>query len=86
MFSKASELKPYGPAFSSVELKSQLDNNNYLRPLIEDAPYARSARIASRAGNRTAIAGMKTAVNSMLERADPVQVMKVLKDTVTNTR
>ncbi len=85
-FSKASEVKPYGPAYSSSSLKAQLDENPFLKPLLQDAPYAMSGRIAARAGNRTAVAAMKTAVNTMLDRGDPVAISTALKDAVTNTK
>jgi multiple sugar transport system substrate-binding protein len=89
IFSNASTTKQYGPAFSAVELKSQLDSNQYLKPLLDDAPYAMSGRIAGRAGNRAAVAAMKTAVNTVLDKESNTSmedIMSMVKQEVTNTR
>lgn len=52
MYAKASEERPFGTPYARKSLASSLENHEYLGPIIKSAPYARSAEIAGRSGNR----------------------------------
>lgn len=89
LFSEASKNRQYGAPFAATDLKGQLDSNEMLAPLIYQAPFAASGKIAARSGNKTAVEAIKGAINEVLNspsRADPAEIMSKVKETVTNTR
>ncbi|OGC77729.1 hypothetical protein A2619_03565 [candidate division WWE3 bacterium RIFOXYD1_FULL_39_9] len=87
LFSENSAFRKFGSPYSSTALKSQLDSNPYLKPVLDTAPYASTGRIAARAGNKSAVEALRTAVNEMsIPTADPAAVLKTAKDAIVNTR
>lgn len=82
LFSEASKNKPYGPAFSSMDLKAQLDTNQYLKPLLDQATFAASGIMAARSGNKTSIDAMRGAVDSLLDGSKQTTV----QDAVTTAK
>ena len=66
LFSEASKVRLFGAPFSRVSLAQQLQNNAYLKPVVDTAPYAKSAEISSRAGNKKQIDVLTTAVTEVL--------------------
>jgi multiple sugar transport system substrate-binding protein len=89
LFSEDAKTKQYGPAFASMDLKSQLDTSPYLKPVLDQASFAVSGKVAARAGNVGAVNALKDAVNAMLDTNSPAkvdEVAKVVKEKVTNTK
>lgn len=66
-FSETSKYLPFGSPYSLVSLSPQLNDNPYLSPVLETAPYAETGEIAARAGNRRQVDALKAAVNSILQ-------------------
>ncbi len=66
-FNEASNYRYFGAAFSRVSMASELELNEYLQPLLEMAPYAKTAEIASRAGNKKQEDALYEAVESVLD-------------------
>lgn len=66
MFSEASKLRPFGVPFARVSVAPQIAGNQYLKPLIDTAPFAQTAEIAARAGNNKSADLFKEAINAVL--------------------
>jgi ABC-type glycerol-3-phosphate transport system substrate-binding protein len=66
MFSEASKIRPFGAPFARVSLAPQLDSNQYLKPLLGAAPFAKTAELAARAGDDKVTDLLKGAVNAVL--------------------
>jgi ABC-type glycerol-3-phosphate transport system substrate-binding protein len=67
MHQEASSVRPFGTAFSLTSIASELDLDPYLAPVLDTAPYARSAEIAGRSGNRLQETELAKAINSILD-------------------
>jgi ABC-type glycerol-3-phosphate transport system substrate-binding protein len=65
LFSKASEYRQYGAPYSLVSLSSQISTNLYLKPVLVSAPFAKTAEIGGRVGNKKQVTALKEAVNSL---------------------
>jgi len=89
LFSEASKNRVYGAAYSAKDLKAQLDGNQYLKPLVSQAEFASSGRIASRSGNKSALEALKD-VFTQLEMAGNSKKIDALmaeaKEKITNTK
>ena len=66
LFSEASKVRPFGPIYSNITLAQNLSTNGYLKAAVESAPYAKTAEIAGRSGNRRQYDALKQAVNDVL--------------------
>ncbi len=89
LFSEASQYRKYGPAFASMDLKSQLDANQYLKPVLDQANFATSGKVSARSGNATAVAALKDAVNAILDiknQSKIAEIMATVKEKVTATK
>ena len=87
LYSENSVYRKFGSAYSSVTLRSQLDSNPYLKPLLDMAPFASTGRITARSGNKTAVDALFTAVNEVaVTKSDPAVVLKTAKDKVINSK
>jgi ABC-type glycerol-3-phosphate transport system substrate-binding protein len=65
LFSEATKTRPFGSIYSNVTLAQNLSTNGYLKAAIETAPYAQTAEIAGRSGNRRQYDALKQAVNDV---------------------
>ena len=66
LFSEVSKIRPFGSIYSNKALSQNLLTNGYLKPAIESAPYAKTAEIAGRSGNRRQCDALKKAVNEVI--------------------
>ncbi len=83
LFNSASKDRPFGPAYARVDLASTLTNHEYLGPLVKTAPFAQSAEIAGRSGNRLQEEELKKAVNTVLSGDLTVEeALKAAKETL----
>jgi hypothetical protein len=72
-----------------MDLKSELDTNQYLKPVLDQASFAASGKVAARSGNVSAVNALKDAVNMMLDtsaQAKPEEIMTTVKEKVTNSK
>lgn len=83
LFSEASKIRPFGAAYSRVSLGTQLQNNVYLKPLVDTAPFAKSAEISARSGNKKQVDALRTAVNEVLGGATAEDALKKAKEAIT---
>lgn len=89
LFSEASKNRQYGPAFASMDLKSQLDTSPYLKPVLDQASFATSGKVAARVGNVSAVNALKDAVNTVLSSTGQIktdEVARVMKEKITTAR
>ncbi len=70
-FNEASKYRVFGPPFALSSLAPQI-SNPLLKPLLDMAPYSKSAEIADRAGNRKQVTALKDAVNAVLSGSSGV--------------
>lgn len=64
-FNEVSKYRVFGPPFALSSLAPQI-SNPLLKPLLDMAPYSKSAEIADRAGNRKQVTSLKDAVNAVI--------------------
>lgn len=91
LFNESSKYRPYGAPFSSVNLASQAGqsaSSQYIKPVLNTAPFAKSSIFAGRSGNNAEVEALRTAVNTVLsdDNVSPEEVLKTCKDTITGTR
>ena len=90
LFNEASKYRPYGAPFSSVNLSSQAGqsaSSQYIKPVLNTAPFAKSNIFAGRSGNNTEVEALKTAVNAVLSgEVTSEQALKTCKETITGTQ
>lgn len=79
LFSEVSKIRPFGSIHSNVNLAQSLVSNSFLRPAIETAPYAKTAEIAGRSGNRRQYDALKKAVNDVLGGRSPQEALTEAK-------
>jgi ABC-type glycerol-3-phosphate transport system substrate-binding protein len=65
-FNSSSNYRGFGSPYARRDLSEELALNDYLRPYVLDAPYAKTAEIAARAGNARQEEALKEAVESVL--------------------
>lgn len=68
--------RAFGSAHALTSLASSLTNHEYLGSLINSAPFAKSAEVAGRSGNRVQEEELKTAINAIL--SDDLTVAEAL--------
>lgn len=83
LFSEVSKIRPFGSIYSNVGLAQNLSTNSFLRPAIETAPYAKTAEIAGRSGNRRQYDALKQAVNDVLAGKSAGEALGVAKETIS---
>jgi ABC-type glycerol-3-phosphate transport system substrate-binding protein len=66
LYASAAGKRPFGAAYALTVLSSDLQNHEYLGSLVRTAPYARSAEIAGRSGNRVQEEELTKAINMIL--------------------
>jgi len=79
IYSEASKLRPFGSIYSNVTLAQGLSTNGYLKPAVETAPYAKTAEIAGRAGNRRQYEALQKAVNDVLAGKSSAEALSTAK-------
>lgn len=86
MFDQASKFRTYGAPYSSVALASQASSGpsaNYIKSVLDTAPFAVSGYFTGRSGNAFQVDALKTAVNStLLQGVRPEQALTTLKNTL----
>jgi ABC-type glycerol-3-phosphate transport system substrate-binding protein len=89
LFNEASKYRPYGAPFSSVTLAQQAGqsaSSQYIKPILNTAPFAKSSVFAARAGNTTEVEALRTAVNAVLSgEVTSEQALKTCKETIVGT-
>lgn len=83
LFSEASKIRPFGSIYSNVTLAQNLSTNGYLKAAIESAPYAKTAEIAGRAGNRRQYDALKQAVNDVISGKSAGEALSTAKTVIT---
>ena len=78
LYSSASKERPFGAAHALTTLAQELSNHEYLGAYVQTAPYAQSAEIAGRSGNRVQEDELLKAVNSMLLEKKPLTAAEAL--------
>jgi ABC-type glycerol-3-phosphate transport system substrate-binding protein len=77
MFSEASKIRPFGAPYARVSAAPQLSANTYLKPVLDEAPFAKSAELSARAGDDKVTNALKDAVNAVLKgSANSVTALK----------
>lgn len=86
-FEEASKFRPYGPAYSSKNLKQDLAGNQYLSPLLQQADFAKSSILATRSGNKTANDSLGLLFTNMFtnRKADINVELKAFKEKLSTT-
>lgn len=79
LFNEASKYREYGSPYSVTSLKSELDSNDFLRPLLETASFSKTGILAARAGNKGANDSIKVVVNTALKRGNISDALKDAK-------
>ena len=82
VFSEASKFRKYGAPYSLVSLAPQLSSQEFLAPIVNTAPYAKSFDIASRSGDDIEENAIKTAINAVLTGQTPDVALKAAKQTI----
>jgi multiple sugar transport system substrate-binding protein len=82
LFSEASKTRPFGSIYSNVTLAQNLSTNGYLKAAVESAPYAKTAEIAGRAGNRRQSDALKQAVNDVISGKTVSEALATAKTTI----
>jgi len=82
-FDQSSSFRDFGSAYARVDLADELALNDYLRPYVLGAPYARTAEITGRSGNDRQIEALKTAVNAVLNGTDAATALTQAKATMS---
>ncbi len=65
-FNDSAERRGFGSPYARTDLAEELALNDYLRAYVQDAPYARSAEITARSGNRRQVDALREAVEAVL--------------------
>ncbi len=81
-YSEASKYRAYGAPYSLTSLAPELETNPFINPVLQTASHAKTAEIASRAGNRRQVDALREAVNSLLVSggaATPEEVLTKVK-------
>jgi len=82
LFNQSASYRDFGSVYARVDLADELALNDYLRPYVLEASYAKSAEIAGRAGNDTQVGALKSAVNAVLSGTDAATVLTQAKATM----
>ena len=82
LFNQSASYRDFGSVYARVDLADELALNDYLRPYVLGASYAKSAEIAGRAGNDTQVGALKSAVNAVLSGTDAATVLTQAKATM----
>jgi multiple sugar transport system substrate-binding protein len=82
LFSEASKIRPFGSIYSNVDLAQNLATNGYLKAAVESAPYAKTAEIAGRAGNRRQYDALKQAVADVIAGKSAGEALTSAKTTI----
>lgn len=83
IFSKESEIRPFGSIYSNKGLASGLTTNTYLKPAIDTASNASTLEIAGRSGNRRQVDALKTAVNDIISGKPVKDTLVIAKATIS---
>ena len=78
-YDEATKVRPFGSLYSLKSLENEV-GDEYLRPVLEMAPYAKTLPIAARAGNGTAVDALKTAVNSVISGETSEDALTIMKE------
>ncbi len=76
LYSDASQVRKFGAPYARTGLASQLSTNKYVKPYLDIAPFAKSGVIAARAGNKTAVDTLVTAINDVLGGKSAEEALK----------
>lgn len=66
LFNASSNYRGFGSPYSRKDLADELALNDYLRPYLLDAPYAKTEEISARSGNARQEESIREAVNAVL--------------------
>ena len=66
LFNEASKVRSFGSPYARVDLGQEIQANPYIGPAVVTAPFAKSAEVAGRAGNRRQVEALKKAVNDVI--------------------
>lgn len=80
LFDEGAKYRLYGVPYSSTALSGQLSTNPFLDPLLTSAPFARSAEITDRSGNKRQVEALREAVNAVLNGGDAGDALKKAKE------
>lgn len=80
LFDEASKIRKFGTPFALTSMAGQASANEYLKPLIDTATFAKSAEIGGRAGNRKQVTALQNAVNDVLNGENPSNALKAAKE------
>lgn len=84
LYASASKDRPFGAAHARLDLASTLTNHEYLGPIVKTAPFAKSAEVAARSGNRNQEDELKKAVNAVLSGdVTPEEALKAAKEAIS---
>lgn len=90
LFNESSKYRPYGAPFSSVTLASQAGqsaSSQYIKPVLNTAPFAKSSVFSARSGNNTEVEALRTAVNAVLSgEITSEQALKTCKEAILGTQ
>jgi len=90
LFNESSKYRPYGAPFSSVSLASQAGqsaSSQYIKPVLNTAPFAKSNVFAARSGNATEVEALRTAINEVLSgEITPEQALQTCKAKISGTQ
>ncbi|MCA9308098.1 MAG: extracellular solute-binding protein [Patescibacteria group bacterium] len=88
IFSEASKLRPFGTPYAAQTLANEQKTNEFIAPYLQMAPYAASAEISARSGNRRQETALSDAVNAALQYRssndlDVSEIMSTVKQTLS---
>jgi ABC-type glycerol-3-phosphate transport system substrate-binding protein len=66
LYTQASKTRLFGAPYARVDMAGDLYDNDYIRPILDTAPYATISEISSMSGNRRQVEALDTAVTSVL--------------------
>ena len=82
-FNEVSKSRSFGSPYSRVDLAKELNDNPYLGPILDMAPYAKTGEIAARSGNRRQVTALRDAVNSILGGTDVASALVKAKEDIS---
>ena len=83
LFRESSKTREFGAPYSLVAMANELSGDPFLGPVIQTAPFAKSAEIAARSGNRLQEEALKKAINDILSnQATIAEALQEAKNTM----
>lgn len=83
LFSEVLRTRPFGSIYSNKTLAQNLTTNGYLKSAVESAPYAKTAEITARSGNRRQYDALKQAVNDVLSGKSAGEALSTAKAAIS---